>query len=84
VANFEQHFMQYYWHSSFTNKDIGDHQCGFHLNRSTTEQFFFCIRQMLQKEVPGRTHRAYLLIADTSSPAYVVLLMLSLESGVSL
>ncbi|PNF28280.1 hypothetical protein B7P43_G05706 [Cryptotermes secundus] len=33
----------------FVLKLIGDHQCGFRRNRSTTDQIF-CTRQMLEKK----------------------------------
>jgi hypothetical protein len=33
----------------FIDKIIGDHQCGFRRNRSTTDQIF-CIRQILEKK----------------------------------
>jgi hypothetical protein len=32
----------------YVNEIIGDHQCGFRLNRSTTDQIFY-IRQILEK-----------------------------------
>jgi sorting nexin-29 len=34
--------------SSYIDEIIGDHQCGFQHNRSTTDQIF-CIRQILEK-----------------------------------
>jgi hypothetical protein len=34
---------------SSTVKQLGDHQCGFRLNRSTNDQIF-CIRQILGKK----------------------------------
>jgi hypothetical protein len=33
----------------YTDKIIGDHQCRFRRNRSTTDQIF-CIRQLLEKK----------------------------------
>jgi hypothetical protein len=41
----------------YAEKIIGDHQCGFRHNRSTTDQIF-CIRQMLEKkwEYNGTVH----------------------------
>jgi hypothetical protein len=33
----------------YINEIIGDHQCGFHCNKSTTDQIF-CIRQILEKK----------------------------------
>jgi hypothetical protein len=33
----------------YVEEIIGDHQCGFRLNRSTTDQIF-CIRQILEKK----------------------------------
>jgi hypothetical protein len=35
--------------SPYINEIIGDHQCGFRRNRSTTGQIF-CIRQILEKK----------------------------------
>jgi hypothetical protein len=35
--------------SSYVDEIIGDHQCGFRRNRSTTDQIFF-IRQILEKK----------------------------------
>ena len=35
--------------SSYTEEIIGDHQCGFRRNRSTTDRMF-CIRQILEKK----------------------------------
>jgi hypothetical protein len=34
--------------TSYVDEIIGDHQCGFRSNRSTTDQIF-CIRQVLEK-----------------------------------
>jgi hypothetical protein len=36
--------------SPYIDEIIGDHQCGFRYNRSTTDQIF-CIRQILGKKV---------------------------------
>jgi hypothetical protein len=33
----------------YTDEVIGDHQCGFRRNRSTTDQIF-CIRQILENK----------------------------------
>jgi hypothetical protein len=33
----------------YVNEIIGDHQCGFHHNRSTTDQIFY-IQQILQEK----------------------------------
>jgi hypothetical protein len=33
----------------YVDEIIGDHQCGFHRNRSTTDQIFY-IRQILEKK----------------------------------
>jgi hypothetical protein len=41
----------------YTDEIIGDHQCGFRLNRSTTDQIF-CIRQTLEKN--GSTMGQYI------------------------
>jgi hypothetical protein len=40
---------------------IGDHQCGFRRNRSTTDQIF-CIRQILEKkwEYSETVHRLFI------------------------
>jgi hypothetical protein len=35
--------------SPYVDEIIGDHQCGFRCNRSTTDQKF-CIRQILEKK----------------------------------
>jgi hypothetical protein len=35
--------------NSYINEIIGDHQCEFRRNRSTTDQIF-CIRQILEKK----------------------------------
>jgi len=35
--------------TSYTEEVIGDHQCGFRRNRSTTDHTF-CIRQILEKK----------------------------------
>jgi hypothetical protein len=35
---------------SYVDKMMGDHQCGFQHNRSTTDQIF-CIRQILEENV---------------------------------
>jgi hypothetical protein len=36
--------------TSYTEEIIGDHQCGFRRNRSTTDHVF-CIRQILEKKM---------------------------------
>jgi hypothetical protein len=41
----------------YIDENIGDHQCGFRRNRSTTDQIF-CIRQTLEKS--GSTMRQYI------------------------
>jgi hypothetical protein len=38
------------WLCPYVDEIIGDHQCGFRRNRSTTDQIF-CIRQVLEKEL---------------------------------
>jgi hypothetical protein len=38
------------WLSPYIDEIIGDHQCGFRRNRSTTDKIF-CIRQILEKKV---------------------------------
>jgi hypothetical protein len=43
--------------SPYIDEIIGDHQCGFQRNRSTTDQIF-CIRQILEKG--GSTMRQYI------------------------
>jgi hypothetical protein len=43
--------------SSYMLKVIGDHQCGFNCNRSTTDQIF-CIHRVLEKS--GNTIRQYI------------------------
>jgi hypothetical protein len=44
----------------YTEEIIGDHQCGFRRNRSTTDHIF-CIRQMLEKkwEYNGAVHQLF-------------------------
>jgi hypothetical protein len=37
------------WLSPYIDEIIGDHQCGFRRNRSTTDQIF-CILQILEKK----------------------------------
>jgi hypothetical protein len=46
---------------SFVNEIIGDHQCGFRRNRSTTDQIFY-IRQILEKkwECSGIAHQLFI------------------------
>jgi hypothetical protein len=46
------------WSIPYIDEIIGDHQCGFRRNRSTTDQVF-CIRQMLEKK-NGSTMRQYI------------------------
>jgi hypothetical protein len=43
------------------NEIIGDHQCGFRHNRSTTDQIFY-IRQILEKkwEYNGKVHQLFI------------------------
>jgi hypothetical protein len=45
---------------SYTDRIIGDHQCGFRLNRSTTDQIY--IRQILEKqcEYNGTIHQLFI------------------------
>jgi hypothetical protein len=45
----------------YADEIIGDHQCGFQLNRSMTDQIFY-IRQMLQKkwEYNGTVHQLFI------------------------
>jgi hypothetical protein len=44
----------------YAEKIIGDHQCGFRRNRSTTDHIF-CIRQLLEKkwEYNGAVHQLF-------------------------
>jgi hypothetical protein len=49
--------------SSYVAEIIGDHQCGFRPNRSTTHQIF-SIRQILEKN--GSTMRQYISYSLTS------------------
>jgi hypothetical protein len=44
-----------------TYKNIGDHQCGFQSNRTTTDQIF-CIHQILEKkwEYNGTAHQLFI------------------------
>jgi hypothetical protein len=45
----------------YADEIIGDHQCGFWHNRSTTDQIF-CIRQILEKkwEYNGTVHQLFI------------------------
>jgi hypothetical protein len=45
----------------YVNEVIGDHQCGFRCNRSTTDQIFY-IQQILEKkwEYNGRVHQLFI------------------------
>jgi hypothetical protein len=45
----------------YADKSIGDHQCGFRRNRSTTDQIFY-IRQILEKkwEYNGTEHQLFI------------------------
>jgi hypothetical protein len=45
----------------YVNEIIGDHQCGFHHNRSTMDQIFY-IRQILEKiwEYNGMVHQLFI------------------------
>jgi hypothetical protein len=45
----------------YVNEVIGDHQCGFHYNRSTTDHIFY-IRQILEKkwEYNGTVHQLFI------------------------
>jgi hypothetical protein len=45
----------------YVNEIIGDHQCGFHRNRSTMDQIFY-IRQILEKkyEYNGTVHQLFI------------------------
>jgi hypothetical protein len=47
--------------SPYVNEIIGDHQCGFRRNRSTTDQIFY-IRQILEKkwEYNGMVHQLFI------------------------
>jgi hypothetical protein len=47
--------------ASYINEIIGDHQCGFHCNRSATDQIFY-IWQILQKklEYNGTVHHLFI------------------------
>jgi hypothetical protein len=45
----------------YVNEIIGDHQCGFRRNKSTTDQIFY-IRQVLEKkwEYNGMVHQLFI------------------------
>jgi hypothetical protein len=45
----------------YVSEVIGDHQCGFHCNRSTTDQIFY-IQQILEKkwEYNGTVHQLFI------------------------
>jgi sorting nexin-29 len=47
--------------TAYVNEIIGDHQCGFRCNRSTTDQIFY-IRQILEKkwEYNGLVHQLFI------------------------
>jgi hypothetical protein len=46
---------------AYADEIIGDHQCGFRRNRSTTDQIFY-IRQILEKrwEYNGTVHQLFI------------------------
>jgi hypothetical protein len=48
--------------SPYVDEIIGDHQCGFRRNRSTTDQIF-CIRQILEK-MEGKRETVHELFID--------------------
>jgi hypothetical protein len=63
---------------------IGDHQCGFRRNRSTTDQIF-CIRQILEKkwEYSGTVHQLFIDFRKTyDSVRREVLYNILIEFGV--
>jgi hypothetical protein len=47
--------------TQYVDEIVGDHQCGFRRNRSTTDQIF-CIRQILEKkwEYSGTVHQLFI------------------------
>jgi hypothetical protein len=49
--------------SPYTDEIIGDHQCRFQCNSSTTDQIF-CIRQILEKEKWEYNETVHQLIID--------------------
>jgi hypothetical protein len=65
----------------YADEIIGDHQCGFRRNRSTTDQIFY-IRQMLEKKWENNGTVSQLLIDFKNaydSEKYYTIFSLSLE-----
>jgi hypothetical protein len=48
------HYLSLKVKSIYIDEIIGDHQCGFRRNRSTTDKVF-CIRQILEKKMGFQT-----------------------------
>jgi sorting nexin-29 len=68
----------------YVNEIIGDHQCGFCRNRSTTDQIFY-IRQILEKkwEYNGTVHQLFIDFEKAyDSVKREVLYNILLESGI--
>jgi len=56
--------------SPYTEEIIGDHQCGFRRNRSTTDHMF-CIRQILEKKWEYN-EAVHLLFIDSEKAYYSI------------
>jgi hypothetical protein len=68
----------------YTDEIIGDHQCGFRRNRSTTDQIFY-IRQILEKkwECDGTVHQLFIDFKKASdSVSREVLYGILIEFGI--
>jgi sorting nexin-29 len=69
----------------YVNEIIGDHQCDFHRNRSTTDQIFY-IRQLLEKkwQYNGTVHQLFIDFRKAYDSVHrEVLYIILLEFGVS-
>jgi hypothetical protein len=68
----------------YVDEIIGDHQCGFRLNRSTTDQIFY-IRQILEKkwEYNGTVHQLFVYFSKAyDSVKREVLYNIVIEFGI--
>jgi hypothetical protein len=69
--------------TSYVDEIIGDHQCGFRRNRSTTDQIFY-IRQILEKkwEYNGTVHQLFIDFKKTHDSVRKVLYNILIELGI--